>query len=250
MFTITDDTARNALIVAPSGRIEKGDFDALTKRFDRRVSETGTVPNLVIHTPDFPGWADFGALVRHLQFVKGHQKLIEKVALVSDSRVLDLAPRIADHFVQAELRHFPADALDAALDWVAEPVETDRGVTVMTGLPDGVVGLSVTGTVTARDYARTIVPLIEDHLTRHDRIGLLYHIGPEFDSYTAGAAWSDLRLGVMHLTSFRRIALVTDIGWITRGTRLFAPLIPAELQVFPESGLDEARAWLANPPAA
>ena len=66
----------------------------------------------------FPGWKDFAALVAHLRFVRDHHRKIEKVAVVSDSSFLSVAPRSAGHFVQAELRHFPESQGEAALAWL------------------------------------------------------------------------------------------------------------------------------------
>ena len=115
----------------------------------------------------------------------------------------------------------------------------------MDDLPDDVLGLSVAGVVTARDYAETIVPLIEAKLARHEKIRLLYRIGPEFEAYTPGAVWSDAMVGVKHLTGFSRVAVVSDIGWIRHAVRAFAPLMPAEVQVFGDDALAEARAWVS-----
>jgi hypothetical protein len=245
MLKITDDEAHNCLVLEPTGPLTQRDLDALTERFDERVSETDRVPNLVIRAGGFPAWADFAALLKHLRFIREHHRLVERVAIVSDARALDLAPRLARRFVSADVRHFPAAGFEAALAWVGEAPADASHVTVMEDLPDDVLGLSVAGVVTARDYAETIVPLIEAKLARHEKIGLLYRIGPEFEAYTPGAVWSDAMVGVKHLTGFSRVAVVSDIGWIRHAVRAFAPLMPAEVQVFGDDALAEARAWVS-----
>ena len=245
MLKITDDKAHNCLVLEPTGPLTQRDLDALTERFDERVSETDRVPNLVIRAGGFPAWADFAALLKHLRFIREHHRLVERVAIVSDARALDLAPRLARRFVSADVRHFPAAGFEAALAWVGEAPADASHVTVMEDLPDDVLGLSVAGVVTARDYAETIVPLIEAKLARHEKIRLLYRIGPEFEAYTPGAVWSDAMVGVKHLTGFSRVAVVSDIGWIRHAVRAFAPLMPAEVQVFGDDALAEARAWVS-----
>jgi SpoIIAA-like len=245
VLTITDDDAHNCLVLEPSGPLTRRDLDTLTERFDARVRATDRVPNLVIHAGSFPAWADFAALLKHLRFIREHHRLVERVAIVSDARALDLAPRLARRFVSAEVRHFPASDFEAALIWVGEaPAETSH-VTVMEGLPDDVLGLSVAGVVSARDYAETIVPLIETKLAAHPKLRLLYRIGPEFEAYTPGAIWSDALVGVKHLTAFSRVAVVSDIGWIRHAVRLFAPLVPAEVHVFGDDEIAEAKAWVS-----
>jgi hypothetical protein len=43
-----------------------------------------------------------------------------------------------------------------------------------------------------------------------------------------------------------RSAIVTDIEWMARATRLFSWLIPGEARVFRMAELDEAKAWVAG----
>ena len=245
MLEIKEDQAHGCLIAEPSGALTEADFAALTGKFEAWVAGGKPAPNLVIHAAAFPGWADFGALVAHLKFIRDHQRRVEKVALVSDARILEIGPSVARAFVSASIRHFPADRMDEALAWVAEREEGEANVTVIEGLPERAVGFSVEGVVTARDYAEVIRPLIEAKLKTHEKIDLLYRIGPEFERFSAGAMWHDAGLGLQHLTDFRRVALVTDVDWIARAARLFAPLMPGEVQVFPDRDLAAAKAWIA-----
>ena len=55
------------------------------------------------------------------RFIRDHHRQIGKVAVVSDSAFLSMAPRIADHFVAAEVRHFSAEERDAAMRWLRQP---------------------------------------------------------------------------------------------------------------------------------
>jgi hypothetical protein len=48
---------------------------------------------------------------------KYHRK-IEKAAVVSDSTFLSVAPKVASHFVRADLRHFSQSQRDGALTWL------------------------------------------------------------------------------------------------------------------------------------
>jgi hypothetical protein len=43
-----------------------------------------------------------------------------------------------------------------------------------------------------------------------------------------------------------RSAIVTDIHWMARATRLFAWMIPGEVSVFPLGELERAKAWVAG----
>ena len=43
--------------------------------------------------------------------------MIRRVAVVTDSPLLELLPALARHFVKAEVRRFPFEQRDAAFDW-------------------------------------------------------------------------------------------------------------------------------------
>jgi hypothetical protein len=62
--------------------------------------------------------------------------------------------------------------------------------------------------------------------------------------------WEDSKLGfdlgVRHHGAWVRSAIVTDIEWMARATRLFAWMIPGEARVFEPSELEAAKAWVAG----
>jgi hypothetical protein len=55
-----------------------------------------------------------------MRFVRDHHRVIRKIAAVSDSPILSIAPRLAKHFVNAEIRHFHASERSAALAWLLQ----------------------------------------------------------------------------------------------------------------------------------
>lgn len=52
-------------------------------------------------------------------------------------------------------------------------------------------------------------------------------------------------MGFEHFRACRRIALVTDIGWMTQVSALFGWMTPGELRHFPLAEQAEAIAWAA-----
>lgn len=112
---IANDTI---LEVTPEKPLEKKDFHQLADVVDRHVAEHGPLRGLMISTPSFPGWQDFGAMVSHAKFVRNHHKDITRVAAVSDSGFLKIMPMVADHFTKADVRHFQYDEKQKALGWL------------------------------------------------------------------------------------------------------------------------------------
>jgi hypothetical protein len=108
------------LVLKPRGPLSADDFATVTETTDAYIEKTGHLNGVMIYAKSFPGWEDFGGLMSHLKFVRDHHKKIKKLATVSDSRVLTIMPKIAEHFISAEARHFDSADLYAAEVWLAE----------------------------------------------------------------------------------------------------------------------------------
>jgi hypothetical protein len=106
------------LVISPQGALASEDFVALAAQIDPVIERTGKLKGIMIVVQAFPGWESFSAMMDHLRFVRDHHRLIRRLALVSDSPVLAFLPRIASHFVSAEVRHFAYAERAVALDWL------------------------------------------------------------------------------------------------------------------------------------
>lgn len=109
---------RSILLITPGGPLEKADFEQLAKEVDPFIASKGKLVGLMIYTESFPGWENFGALVAHLKFVADHHRQIERIAAVTNGGFLKIMPRIADHFVRAQIKHFEYKEKDRALAWL------------------------------------------------------------------------------------------------------------------------------------
>jgi hypothetical protein len=114
------------------------------------------------------------------------------------------------------------------------------------GLPEGVLGFSAKGTVTAKDYETVIIPAVEAQFARKRTVRFLYHLGREFARFEAAAMWDDAKLGFKHLTGWERIAVVSDIAWIRVAIDAFALVMPGRVRVYHEGELAEAKRWLGE----
>ena len=113
-------------------------------------------------------------------------------------------------------------------------------------LPEGVLGFTAKGTVTASDYETVLIPAVEQAFSHRGRIRLLYHLGPEFSGFEAAAVWDDTKLGFKHLAGWERLALVSDVEWVRGAVKLFGLLIPGKIRVFHERELAEATRWVSE----
>lgn len=110
---------QGVLVVEVSEPLRAPDFDALAATADAWLATHDALPGVVLHARTVPGWENVTGLLRHVRFVRDHHRAVRRVAVASDSRVADVLPRLADHFVKAELRHFGYGELDDAVAWAA-----------------------------------------------------------------------------------------------------------------------------------
>ena len=112
-------------------------------------------------------------------------------------------------------------------------------------LPAGIVGVRAKGRVKAHDYADVLEPIVREATGSGRPVKLLYHLGPEFDGFTPGAALEDARVG---LRQFQRCAIVSEELWVRASSRLAGALFPCQLKVFRGDTWDAALSWLTEPP--
>jgi hypothetical protein len=119
----------------------------------------------------------------------------------------------------------------------------------LTDMPAGTLGFRAARDIEREDYTDVLVPELQRALATGAGLRTLYVI-EDLDEIEAGALWEDSKLGfdlgVRHHGDWVRSAIVTDIEWMARATRLFAWMIPGEARVFGLAELDEAKAWVAG----
>ena len=108
------------LILRPHGPLQASDFTSLATVVDPYIEAHGELRGIMVEASSFPGWDSFAALVTHLRFVRDHHRFVGKIAAVSDSPLLSIAPQLARHFVKAEVRHFNANERATALVWLRQ----------------------------------------------------------------------------------------------------------------------------------
>ena len=76
----------------------------------------------------------------------------------------------------------------------------------------------------------------------------MYQFGLDFESFTAGAAWEDAKIGLHSMRLFDGGAVVTDFAWIREWTRLAGFLLPCPVRVFSNNEVAQAVDWLNSLP--
>ena len=118
MLNVELDENTGILYLEPDGKLTEEDFVNAAKIADEYLESYESLNGLVIHTQNFPGWDSFSALVKHLEFIRDHHKKISRTAIVTDSFIGDFGEKIASHFINAEVKHFPYSEMSQAVDWI------------------------------------------------------------------------------------------------------------------------------------
>ena len=103
-YQIVEDD--NVVIIEPMGPLTEEDFRDLTAAVDAHLERSERLKGILVYAKEFPGWKNFGGFASHLRFVRDHHREIGKIAVASDSMLADFAPKLASHFVNAEVRGF------------------------------------------------------------------------------------------------------------------------------------------------
>jgi hypothetical protein len=117
------------------------------------------------------------------------------------------------------------------------------------GMPAGTIGFRVAGEVHKDDYTNVLAPVLHEAIEAGEQLRTLYLI-EGLDEIEPAALWEDAKLGVdltvLNRGLWVRSAIVTDLDWMARATRLFAWMIPGEARVFAVGELEAAKQWVAG----
>lgn len=229
------------LTVKPVAPLEEADFKRLSSIADVWLEDGKELRGLLVDAPSFPGWEDFSGLSAHLRFVRDHHRAIPRIALVTDSAGLSVLPKLARHFVAADVRHFPADERSAAVRWLAEPLPAVPRHLAYSWTPvDKVVLMTVNGKITTGEYQK-FLDWFEEILKGQSPVSCVVNLD-NFGGVEMAAALADLKFGLKHMKDIRRMALIGNEKWIHRLAALPNPF-PVVVRAFDEGHEDDAWQW-------
>ncbi len=109
--------------------------------------------------------------------------------------------------------------------------------------PDNVLAFRAVGKIEKSDYDTVLEPAVETMIADKGELRFVYVLGDEFDSYTMGATWEDTKLGIGHVSKWRRIAIVTNHDWVRHLVGMFGWMVPGEIKTFPVDEENPAIEW-------
>jgi hypothetical protein len=120
----------------------------------------------------------------------------------------------------------------------------------ITDLPQGVEGVQATGWLSKEDYERVIKPMLSSATQQHDRMRLLFQMGPGFRGLSPEAAWEDIKLSFTATSRFDACAVVSNAEWLREAVRVVGFFMPCPVRSFSLAQRREAIHWLETLPEA
>jgi hypothetical protein len=117
---------------------------------------------------------------------------------------------------------------------------------IINDLPGNVLGIEAGGEVTGADYENVLIPAVDEKLKENKKIRFLYYLGSSFTGFSLKAMIDDAGVGIKNSSAWDRVALVSDHQQINGFAKFFGHLLPGEVKVFGNAGLDEAKKWIAE----
>ena len=116
-------------------------------------------------------------------------------------------------------------------------------------MPDGTVGFRIDGDVEGEEYREILVPALKAAVESGRGLRALYLI-EDLDDLEDGKLWEDTKLGydllIQHHGEWKRSAIVTDLEWMARASKLFLWLFPGEARLCRTADLAAAKTWVAG----
>ena len=121
-------------------------------------------------------------------------------------------------------------------------------IEILPDMPHGVMGFRVSGRLRGEDLIE-FKPTMEE-LLESGEIRIVEVVASDYEGFGPGGLIEDLKLGfgvlLKHHSAFKRIAVVTDMEWVTRALHLFSWMVPGELGQFGIDELERAKEWAAG----
>jgi len=114
-------------------------------------------------------------------------------------------------------------------------------------MPAGTIGFRASGRLTRPDYRDVLQPALREAVETGS-IRMLFEL-TSLTGVEPTALLEDIKtgldLGLAHRSAWKKSAIVTDVDWVAKAFRVFAPLVPGDVGIYRLDQHDEALSWLA-----
>jgi hypothetical protein len=118
----------------------------------------------------------------------------------------------------------------------------------LANLPPGIDGVKAIGTVSKEDYEKVLEPLFDEARKKGEKLRFLYEFAGDFEGFSSGAAWEDVRFGLGAVRQLVGCAIISDTGWVRESSKFVGFWLPCPLRVFGSEEREQAIEFLRSLP--
>lgn len=107
-----------------------------------------------------------------------------------------------------------------------------------------IVEIHAMGKLEKEDYEQ-FGPEVERLIRQHGKIRMLLYLH-DFNGWTAGALWEDIKFDWKHFSDIERLAIVGESKWQEGMATFCKPFTTAEVKYFNHDQLADARQWIES----
>jgi len=115
-------------------------------------------------------------------------------------------------------------------------------VTLLEKQDGKVLQIKISGKLSKDDY-HSFTPEVERLIGKHGKLRILAQT-VDFDGWTAGALWEDIKFDAKHFNDIEKLAIVGDSKWEEGMAHFCKPFTTAEVRFFETEKLAEAETWV------
>lgn len=239
MIEIVGNGSGGILEVRATGRITEQDYEqVLLPALEAALAAEAPVRLLFQLGPGFEGYSP-GAIWADTRFGIRNWFGFDRVAVVTDSDMIENAVKMFRFAVPCPVRTFELDEADEARSWLAETLGAIRLEEIG---PDALM-VRLEGRLDSVAYAERR-PEIDAYIRAHERFRLLLDLRA-FEGWQGfGAITDHFALLRDHRRAPSRVAVIGDKAWMKVAEAVISTFLDAKTKLFDEDDFAAGKAWL------
>ena len=129
MIEIEHVRGEDVIVVRASGTLTAKNYEIAIPELEHAMELSDGPLRILMRLEDFQGW-EIGALWRELEFDLKHRGDFGRIAVLGETALEKWGTTLSAPFAKAEMRFFPMDCEEDALDWLglARSGNDERGI--------------------------------------------------------------------------------------------------------------------------
>jgi hypothetical protein len=119
-------------------------------------------------------------------------------------------------------------------------------VTLLNDVSANVAAFKLTGKVTHHDYETIVIPRVGAVAESTGKVRFLLLLETSIGNFDLRAMWDDIKVGLKHLGSWHKTAIISDEKGVNIFTDTAGQLLPGETRSFTVANQELAKKWIAE----